>query len=140
MPTALTCPRCGEPLAPGARYCTRCGNDVSGEQAGLATVAMAATPTAQDPQADLLDRLRRATLGEFEVLEELGRGGMATVYLAHDIALARKVAIKVMHPSLVGSGAQMVERFKREARTPLRSATRTSFRSTRCARRPSSSS
>ncbi|HXV89972.1 MAG TPA: Ig-like domain-containing protein [Gemmatimonadales bacterium] len=116
MTTALTCPRCGEPLAPGARYCTRCGTDVSGEQAALATVAMAASAP-PDPQAELLERLKRATVGEFEVYGELGRGGMATVYLAHDIALGRKVAIKVMNPSLVGTGAQMVERFKREART-----------------------
>jgi serine/threonine-protein kinase len=116
MTTALTCPRCGEPLARGARYCTRCGNDVSGEQNAVPTVAMAAAAPA-DPQADLLERLRRGTIGEFEILGELGRGGMATVYLAHDIALGRKVAIKVMNPSLVGTGAQMVERFKREART-----------------------
>ena len=41
---------------------------------------------------------------------------MATVYLAHDIALDRKVAIKVMSPHLL-SGEGMAERFKREART-----------------------
>ena len=46
----------------------------------------------------------------------LGRGGMATVYLAHEIALDRKVAIKVMSPALL-TGEGMVERFKREART-----------------------
>ncbi len=64
----------------------------------------------------LLEALRQATLGEYEVLAELGRGGMATVYLAHDIALDRKIAIKVMSPVLV-SGEGMAERFKREART-----------------------
>src|SRR5260370_7900524 len=41
---------------------------------------------------------------------------MATVYLAHDIALARKVAIKVMSPALFAD-AGFAERFKREART-----------------------
>jgi len=41
---------------------------------------------------------------------------MASVYLAHEIALDRKVAIKVMSPALF-SAAGMVERFKREART-----------------------
>jgi serine/threonine protein kinase len=62
-----------------------------------------------------LEALRAATLGHYDVLGELGRGGMATVYLAHDIALERKVAIKVMSPMLsLGDG---VERFKREART-----------------------
>src|SRR5207244_4320085 len=52
-----------------------------------------------------------------EVLAELGRGGMATVYLAHDLALDRKVAIKVLAPALLLMGEGMVERFKREART-----------------------
>jgi len=59
--------------------------------------------------------LRASTLGDYDVAGELGRGGMATVYLAHDIALDRKVAIKVMSQVLsLGDG---VERFKREAKT-----------------------
>jgi serine/threonine protein kinase len=67
-------------------------------------------------QGSLQDALQRATVGEYEVKGELGRGGMASVFLAHDIALDRKVAIKVMSPALF-STAGMVERFKREART-----------------------
>jgi serine/threonine protein kinase len=64
----------------------------------------------------MLEALRAATLGEYEILGEIGRGGMASVYLAHDIHLDRKVAIKVMSPALLdGEGAS--ERFKREART-----------------------
>jgi serine/threonine-protein kinase len=59
--------------------------------------------------------LREETLGEYEILGELGRGGMATVYLAHDISLDRKVAIKVMSPALMDEG--LAERFRREART-----------------------
>jgi serine/threonine protein kinase len=65
---------------------------------------------------ELLERLRRATLGTYDIHSELGRGGMATVYLAHEISLDRKVAIKVMSPAML-HGAGMVERFKREART-----------------------
>ena len=65
---------------------------------------------------ELLERLRTATLGEYDILGELGRGGMAIVYLAHEISLDRKVAIKVMLPAML-TGAGMVERFKREART-----------------------
>src|SRR2546422_1012716 len=57
------------------------------------------------------------TLFRSEVLGELGHGGMATVYLAHDLALDRSVAIKVLAPALLAMGEGMVERFKREART-----------------------
>ena len=77
-----------------------------------------APPGAVDPQVsdrDELAALRSATLGDYDILGQLGRGGMATVYLAHDLALDRKVAIKVMSPVLsLGDG---IERFKREART-----------------------
>ncbi len=66
--------------------------------------------------ADIVERLRRATLGEFEIGEELGRGGMAAVFLAHDISLDRKVAIKVMAPGLL-LGEGNVERFRHEAIT-----------------------
>ncbi len=109
---AQACARCGQPITPGARFCTRCGSDVSGEQGNVATARMPSMP----PEESGLEILRRATLGEYEVLAELGRGGMATVYLAHEISLDRKVAIKVMAPQLM-FGEGMAERFRREART-----------------------
>ncbi|HEV2670065.1 MAG TPA: protein kinase [Gemmatimonadales bacterium] len=80
------------------------------------TVATAPLPTDLSRET-IEDTLRRATLGEYEILGVLGRGGMATVYLAHDLSLDRKVAIKVLSPALFHMGEGMVERFKREART-----------------------
>jgi serine/threonine protein kinase/alpha-tubulin suppressor-like RCC1 family protein len=117
MTTHPTCSRCGANVAPGASFCSRCGNDVSGEQGHLATQKMASVPAPADPQDEILAQLKKATLGEYEIYGELGRGGMATVYLAHDVALDRKVAIKLMAPALLASGQAMAERFKREART-----------------------
>lgn len=67
------------------------------------------------PTNSLLERLRRSTLGRYDVYAELGHGGMATVFLAIDLALDRKVAIKVLDPSLAISEEHM-ERFRREAR------------------------
>lgn len=63
----------------------------------------------------LIERLRRATIGRYDIYAELGAGGMATVYLALDLALDRKVAIKVLNPALATS-ADNIERFKREAK------------------------
>jgi serine/threonine protein kinase/alpha-tubulin suppressor-like RCC1 family protein/uncharacterized protein YjdB len=126
MTTPNACPRCGASLAAGARFCSRCGYDASGEQAvatekmpgiSIPVPATNASDVEVDPQAGLIDELRRATLGEFDIAGELGRGGMATVFLAHEIALDRKVAIKVMSPALLSSGKGMADRFKREART-----------------------
>jgi serine/threonine-protein kinase len=82
----------------------------------LPTPSQSGPLTEETAAQELLERLRTATLGDYEILGELGRGGMATVYLAHEISLDRKVAIKVMSPSMV-HGLGMVERFKREART-----------------------
>jgi len=62
-----------------------------------------------------LQALRRALSGEYEVLEELGRGGMAVVYLARDRQLDREVALKVLPPNLMLDAA-FVERFQREGR------------------------
>ncbi len=75
-----------------------------------------AGPLAALQENPLLASLRQATMGDYEILAELGRGGMAVVYLAHDLALDRKVAIKVMLPGLLAAEGA-AERFKREART-----------------------
>ena len=62
-----------------------------------------------------LEALRAALAGQYEVERELGRGGMATVYLARDLKHRRPVAIKVVRPELAESlGA---ERFLREIDT-----------------------
>jgi len=61
-----------------------------------------------------LGKLREGLTGRYEIERELGRGGMATVYLARDTNHDRPVALKVLHPELAESlGA---ERFQREIR------------------------
>src|SRR6059036_4023198 len=61
---------------------------------------------------DLLETLRDALAGRYAVERELGRGGMATVFLAEDLKHRRPVAIKVLHPEL--AAAVGAERFLRE--------------------------
>jgi serine/threonine-protein kinase len=61
---------------------------------------------------DLLERLRSALADHYAVESEIGRGGMATVFLAEDLKHHRKVAIKVMHPELASTVGG--ERFLRE--------------------------
>ncbi len=67
---------------------------------------------------DSLDRLRAALAGRYEIQRELGRGGMATVYLAHDSQHDRPVALKVVLPELAASMGN--ERFLREIKLAAR--------------------
>src|SRR5437764_1029833 len=65
--------------------------------------------TLSDPVVDrLLD-------GRYAVASRLARGGMASVYLATDVRLDRRVAVKLMHPGLAAD-PEFVARFNREAR------------------------
>jgi hypothetical protein len=65
------------------------------------------------------DAIRDALTGEYEILEELGRGGMAIVFRARERQLEREVALKVL-PFSLAFDAEFVERFQREARTAAR--------------------
>ena len=78
--------------------------------------AVHASAVRQAPADDLSEQLSRATAGEYQILAELGRGGMAAVFLAEDLALGRRVAIKAMIPGL-GGAEGMADRFLLEART-----------------------
>ncbi|MGB5675555.1 MAG: serine/threonine-protein kinase, partial [Gemmatimonadota bacterium] len=49
---------------------------------------------------DLLERLKEALADRYAIEREIGRGGMAVVFLAEDLKHHRKVAIKVLHPEL----------------------------------------
>ena len=98
----VTCARCGTIATVGSRFCPSCG--------------AALTPTGEVTEDQLLVRLRQATLGEYDVLREVGHGGMAAVYLAWDRELARYVAIKVLLPELAHHPT-MSQRFLQEART-----------------------
>ncbi|MFN8651257.1 MAG: Ig-like domain-containing protein [Gemmatimonadales bacterium] len=103
-PLTEYCAGCGNPLAGEARFCMHCGRP---------TPAGAARASSGDV---LKEQLIQATHGEYEVLHELGRGGMAAVYLGRDLSLGRLVAIKVMIPGLDAT-AGMADRFLLEART-----------------------
>ena len=54
-------------------------------------------------------------IGGFKIEKELGRGGMGVVYMAHELSLNRKIALKLLSERL-SNDEEFIERFKREAR------------------------
>jgi len=55
------------------------------------------------------------TLSHYRIVHKLGAGGMGEVYLAEDLTLDRRVALKVLSPALAQDPARL-ERFQREAK------------------------
>jgi eukaryotic-like serine/threonine-protein kinase len=71
-----------------------------------------------DVMSDVTDRLAHTLAGRYALEREIGRGGMATVYLAEDLKHHREVAVKVLNPEL--AAAVGPERFLRETEIAAR--------------------
>jgi serine/threonine protein kinase/uncharacterized protein YjdB len=110
-PTTL-CARCGAVLDETAAFCAACGfARTPSPGTGGHRRAMLSDP--------LLDALRAITPDEYDIGGRLGVGGMAAVYLAHELRLNRRVAIKAMLPDLLDR-EDMIQRFFDEARKQAR--------------------
>jgi serine/threonine protein kinase len=103
----MFCSRCGSEITGKSKFCPSCGLDL------MATTPVHAIATGVLQELDLV---REALASEYEIIEELGRGGMAMVYRARDRQLEREVAVKVL-PFSLAFDTEFVERFQREART-----------------------
>jgi len=125
MPTRITCSHCGKPvqvrdkLAGKQTKCPYCGAFFLASKS--AEVIPAPRPSASQPHppdevdADDIEQLDLAlkTIGGFEILEKVGKGGAATVYKARPVAGGAIVALKHGHRELAMNPSGR-ERFRRE--------------------------
>ncbi|HET9386179.1 MAG TPA: protein kinase [Gemmatimonadales bacterium] len=107
----MYCARCGTQNKDTAKFCDSCGLDL--------TVATPTGARVDAPETSEIDLVRQELNEEYEILDELGRGGMAIVFKAKEKQLDREVAIKVL-PFSLAFDKEFVERFQREARTSAR--------------------
>src|SRR3954467_4683502 len=104
----MFCPECGTWNRALAATCSRCASslpEVSGSPA--------------ERPATEISALRRATGSRYRILRRLGGGGMATVFRAEQMPLAREGVVKVLHAHLAGD-SEMTERFRGEAEAAAR--------------------
>lgn len=100
-PGVELCHQCGAPRKDDDRFCARCGG------------ALGVGPETADPFVG------RKVAGSYTIGELVGVGGMGRVYKAEQQPLGRTVAIKLIHPHLLGD-AQSVARFYTEAKAASR--------------------
>ncbi len=106
----MKCPKCHSENAEGSRFCSSCA-------APLAAAEEAHPPFTKTLETPV-EKLTRGTLfaDRYEIIEELGRGGMGTVYRAEDQKAKEEIAIKLIKPE-ISAQKKTIERFRNELRT-----------------------
>ena len=104
----MKCPRCRTDNPPANRYCADCG-------ASLTPCPEAPSPARTQTLAPPSDPFSTGTLfaGRYQIIEELGRGGMGKVYKAFDTKIQERIAIKIIRPE-IADDAKTIDRFRNE--------------------------
>jgi TolB-like protein/tRNA A-37 threonylcarbamoyl transferase component Bud32 len=101
----MKCPKCHSDNTDTARFCSNCAHPLPSQR------EIPVTKTLEIPKEDLTTGVTFA--GRYQIIEELGKGGMGRVYKATDLEVKEKVAIKLIRPEITAD-EKTIERFRNE--------------------------
>ena len=103
---ATHCPKCNSGNIDTARFCSNCAASL--QPSGVISVP---TKTMETAREELTTGSTFA--GRYQIIEEIGRGGMGRVYKAQDTEIKEKIALKLIKPE-ISSDKKTIERFQNE--------------------------
>jgi serine/threonine protein kinase/Tfp pilus assembly protein PilF len=103
----MKCPKCESENTDTARFCSECGASLAHSDDAQPAI----TKTIETPKEELTTGSIFA--GRYQIIEELGKGGMGKVYKAIDIKLNEKIALKLIKPE-ISSDEKVIKRFSNE--------------------------
>jgi len=104
----IKCPKCHHDNPEGTSFCGKCGTQL------LSQEKIEVTKTMETPREELTTGSTFA--GRYQIIEELGKGGMGRVYKANDKEVHTKIALKLIKPE-ISSDPKTIERFRNELKT-----------------------
>ena len=110
---STSCPKCGSDNPEGTSFCGKCGTRFSSSD----PVPSPFTSTLQTPHEDL--RAGSLFAARYQIIEELGHGGMGRVYRVLDTKLNEEVALKIIKPE-IALDKPTLERFQNEIKLARR--------------------
>ena len=103
----MKCPKCNADNPSESKYCAECGTEIPRPD----EASLSHTKTFQTSQQELT---RGSTFaGRYEIIEELGKGGMGKVFRVADKTVNEDVALKILKPE-IASDKKTIERFRNE--------------------------
>jgi len=109
----MKCPKCHFENPEDTIYCGKCATPLP----GAGEIPYSQTETLHTPIKELVAGSTFA--GRYQVIEELGQGGMGRVYKVFDTKVKEKVALKIIRPE-IASDKETIERFNNELRLARR--------------------
>ncbi len=103
----IKCPKCNFESPDDSKFCKECGTQVISSE----EIPASPTKTLETPKKELTTGSTFA--GRYQIIEELGKGGMGKVYKALDTEIKEKIALKLINPE-ISADKRTIERFQNE--------------------------